>query len=133
MISSSDWKAPNDYKVYCINGDAKYVMVCVGRENDGHPLFLYYDKNWNLMPFSQDAIDNPDLKIEKPKCLDDLFFYANKLSKPFPFVRADFYCVGTKVYFGELTFTPSGGLDNGRLYVTDKILGDLLVLPEVGE
>ena len=131
MISSSNWVAPNDYKVYCFNGVAKYVMVCVGREKGGHPMFLYYDQEWNLMPYSQDALDHPDIVIEKPKCLENLFYYANKLSKPFPFVRADFYCINDKVYFGELTFTPSGGYDNGRLEKTDRLLGDLLKLPEV--
>lgn len=130
MIASKDWVAPEDYKVYCFNGEAKYVMVCVGREKGGHPLFFYYDREWNKMPFSQDALDHPEYTVERPRCIEKLFAYADKLSKPFPFVRADFYVIGDKVYFGELTFTPSGGLDSLRLKKTDLILGQLVDLPK---
>ena len=35
---------------------------------------------------------------------------AEKLASPFPIVRVDFYNVGEKLYFGELTFTSHGGL-----------------------
>ncbi|GHU68155.1 hypothetical protein FACS189413_04390 [Bacteroidia bacterium] len=36
--------------------------------------------------------------------------YARILSKGFDFVRVDLYDTGDKVYFGEMTFTPHGGL-----------------------
>ena len=32
MLVNKKWVAPYDYKVYCFNGIAKYIMVCVGRE-----------------------------------------------------------------------------------------------------
>jgi hypothetical protein len=35
---------------------------------------------------------------------------AEQLAHSFDFVRVDLYCVDGKVYFGELTHTPSGGL-----------------------
>ena len=35
---------------------------------------------------------------------------AEELSKPFPFVRVDFYECDGKVVFGEFTFTPTGCL-----------------------
>jgi len=50
------------------------------------------------------------------------------LSKPFPFVRADFYNVDGKPIFGELTFTPAAGM---ATYYTDygaNFLGELLKL-----
>lgn len=129
MISDSKWIAPKDYKVYCFNGKPSYVMVCVGREKKGHPLFFYYDRNWNKLPFSQDAIDYPDYIVDRPKCLDYLFSCAEILSKPFEFVRADFYVVDDKVYFGELTFTPSAGMDSGRMQSTDLLFGSMTKLP----
>ena len=64
--------------------------------------------------------------FEKPGCLDEMLKYAEILSKPFPFVRVDFYEVKGKIYFGELTFTPTGCL---ATYYTDKAeleLGELL-------
>ena len=119
---------PQDYKVYCFHGKAKYVMLCVGREL-GCPKFYYFDRELKLAKLSSDGLNAPeDLKIENPECVEKVFEYAEKLSKPFPFVRADFYVVGEKVYFGELTFTPSAGLDDSRLPETDRLFGGLIDL-----
>lgn len=99
---------PEDYKFYCMNGKAEYVMVCIGRENDKLPKFYFYDRNWNFVPFQEQ--NNPH--INKPAKIDEAFVYADKLSKPFPFVRTDLYLFDDSIYFGELTFTSAGGLDN---------------------
>ena len=104
-------------------------MVCEDREIGKKAKYFYFDKNWNMMPYSQDALDESGRIIPKPEGIDTAFEYAEKLSKDFPFVRVDLYIVNGKVYFGELTFTPSAGLDTGRLPSTDRILGDQLVLP----
>ena len=40
-----------------------------------------------------------------------------------------FYIYEGKVIFGEMTFTPSGGFDTGRLPETDILMGNLLKLP----
>ena len=120
-----------DYKIYCFNGVAEYVMVCYGRES-GDPKFYYFDRNWTLMKFSVDALNiSDDFCFPKPKGLDEMFYYANKISKPFPFVRADFYLQNGNVIFGELTFTPSGGFDTKRIYETDLHLGQKLILPNI--
>ena len=34
---------------------------------------------------------------------------ARILSNPFPLARIDFYIVNDRLYFGEITLTPSGG------------------------
>lgn len=126
--TSEKWKAPEDYKVFCFNGEPEYVMVCVGREN-GHPKFYFFDKEWNFTRLSTDGKAAPEnFTLEKPKCLDKLLEYSRKLTKAFPFVRADFYIENDKVYFGELTFTPSGGMDNKRARDVDEYFGSLLNL-----
>ena len=58
----------------------------------------------------------------------ELLTYAEKLSKKFPFVRADFYLEDGKVIFGELTFTPSGGFDLDITAKTELFLGEKLKL-----
>ncbi len=120
---------PEDYKFYCLNGKSKYVMVCEDRLIGQKPEYYYFDQEWNMMPYTADSLKNPDRVIPKPALIDEAFAYAEKLSSDFPFVRVDLYIVSNKVYFGELTFTPSAGMDNGRLPKTDKILGDELTLP----
>lgn len=132
MITPDDWIAPEDYKVYCFNGEPKFIMVCVGREQEGHPKFYFFDEKWQLARINRDSKNAPPgFTLDKPKCLDKLIECAKTLSKNFPFVRADFYIVGSKVYFGELTFTPAGGLDSNRLPETDIMMGNLLDITKV--
>lgn len=100
-----------DYKVYCFNGKADFIMICVGR-NTGHIKYYYMDKNWKVMKVNDLGMETPkDFQIEKPKCVDKMFEYAEKLAKPFEFVRVDFYDYKGKPVFGELTFTPSACVD----------------------
>lgn len=65
----------------------------------------------------------------RPLHLDLILEYAAVLSKPFPFVRVDFYEVSGHIYFAELTFSPCGNVLEA--YNTDfvKRLGEKLVLP----
>jgi len=122
---------PEDYKVFCFNGEAKYVMICIGRET-GHPKFYFFDRRWELTPLKEDTKQPPmDLCRRKPNGIDEMFSYAEKLSKPFPFVRADFYLIEGQTIFGELTFTPVGGTDSRRLPETDLMLGEMLNLPNL--
>lgn len=120
---------PDDYKFYCFDGIPKYVMLCQGRKNNSTK-FYYFDMDWNLVPLSEDSIEaiNTQTKVEKPTGFDEMKEYAIKLSNGFKFVRTDLYLVNGKVVFGELTFTPSAGLDRERLQETDLKLGNLLKL-----
>lgn len=128
-LSSDDGTLPEDYKFYCMNGKSLYVMLCVDRVIGKQPKFYYFDREWNMMPYTQDALDDPDRVIPKPNKIEEAFEIAEQLSKEFPFVRVDLYIVNGKIYFGELTFTPSAGLDSGRLPITDRLLGEQLLLP----
>ena len=128
-LGDEEGNLPLDYKFYCLNGESKFVMVCADREIGKTAKFYYFDKNWNMMPYTQDALDEPNKVIPKPEMIDEAFACAERLSKEFPFVRVDLYIVGKKIYFGELTFTPSAGMDEERLPTTDLILGEMLKLP----
>lgn len=127
MKNTDCWVAPEDYKVYCFNGEPKYIMVCVGRKHGMRPKFYFFDSKWNLARINADSKKAPqNFTMEKPKCLEKVLQHAKKLAEPFPFVRADFYIVGEKVYFGELTFTPAAGMDSKRLPETDIMMGRLV-------
>lgn len=115
---------PEDYKFYCMNGRAEFIMICVGREKGGHPKFYFYDREWKFYPFEE----KEDPHIEKPELLDKALEYADKLSKPFPAVRTDLYLFDDKIIFGELTFTSAGGLDTGVSEEGMKIMGDMVDL-----
>ena len=128
FIGTDSMSVPIDYKFYCFHGVAKYVMVCCERDS-GNPKFFFFDRTWKLKRINLDGINAPfDFSIPKPEHLNKMFFYADKLSQPFPFVRVDLYEANSKIYFGELTFTPSAALDTERLPEADKLFCSLLDL-----
>lgn len=130
FIETQDGESPVDYKFYCFNGEAKYVLCCYGRSINHKPAFYFFDKNWELQRFNKMGLAAPEgFTMPKPEGMNDLFRYAEILSKPFPFVRADFYLENGKAYFGELTFTPSGGYDMNRLPETQLKFGNMVKLP----
>lgn len=132
FIETEDGKSPTDYKIYCFNGVPKYVLCCIGRTDDHKPSFYFFDREWNLQRLNRQGKNAPEgFTVPKPDGIDQLFDYAEKLSKPFPFVRADFYLENGKGYFGELTFTPGGGFDYGRLPESDLLFGSMVELPKV--
>lgn len=133
FIKTKHGGAPDDYKIYCCNGKPCYVMVCIGRDK-GCTKFYYFDLEGNIQRnMTGDGMNAPvDFNYEIPQGWDDMIKYAEVLSKPFPFVRADFYLEDGKVIFGELTFTPAAGLDSEKLPYTDKLLGDLINLHKQG-
>lgn len=117
--------SPEDYKFYCINGKVKYILLCLNRKGM-HADYVFFDTEWNIQPFSAYAIGHRDeIKVSRPQLLDMAIKYAEKLAVPFPYVRVDLYILRDKIYFGELTFTPCGGVDSD-LHNGDIIMGKLL-------
>lgn len=116
-----------DYKFYCFNGKALYVMLCEV-DDEGVRRFYFFDRNWQMQELTNDGIYHRDIKVNKPEHIEEMFEIAEKLSQPFKFVRVDLYYVNKTIYFGELTFTPSACLDRNRLEKTDVFFGELLRL-----
>lgn len=128
LIETEDGGLPVDYKLYCFKGYADCVLVCTGRQNDGHGTkYYFFDKEWNLKRYNKTGKNAPaNFTLPKPDGIEKVFEYAEKLTKPFPFVRADFYLEKGKVTFGELTFTPCGGYDVNRLPETQLLFGNMV-------
>ena len=128
LIETESGDLPLDYKLYCFNGKAKYVMLCTDRES-GHPKYYFFDRERKLVRLNKRGLAAPeDFTISFPNGYDELFYYADKLSKPFPFVRADFYLDKDHVIFGELTFTPCGGYDVNIPREQNIFLGNQVIL-----
>lgn len=110
-----------DYKIWCINGKAESVLVVYDRRGGRYCLELY-DLNWNKKRDCMKPLDEYDLRdvvIPKPVCLDEMIVAAEKLAKPFPEVRVDFYVLNNRPYIGEMTFTTGYG------YFTDEYYNEL--------
>lgn len=131
LIETEDGDLPVDYKLYCFNGRPDCVLVCAKRGHMRHGAeYYFFDKNWKLKRYNKRGkAAPPGFTLPKPNNYELLFDYASKLSKSFPFVRADFYLEHGKVTFGELTFTPCGGFDVNRLPETQLLFGEMLQLP----
>lgn len=116
----------SDYKIYCFNGDAKLILYATDRQKNLKIDFL--NLNWKKLSIRRGP-KNIDRKYSKPNLLGKIIELANILSKPFPFVRVDFFIVRSKIYIGEMTFYPGAGLIPFEPIEWDYKLGDMLKLP----
>lgn len=116
-----------DYKFYCFHGQPKYILVKTMEDNVLKK--CYYDLDWNKITPEKDSDKHLKKEIEKPKCFEEMITIAQKLSTEFIFIRVDLYEIKNKIYFGELTFFPTGGMH--RIYIEElnEKMGKLIKLP----
>ena len=96
-----------DYKFWCFKGRCHYVQFLSERQK--HLKMVFFDRDWNVMPFVYDHPRNEN-PPPRPDNLDEMMSLAEKLAQGFEYVRVDFYRLndGT-VRFGEMTFTSANG------------------------
>ncbi len=110
MIESfldNNGQVPEDYKFFCYSGRAEFIQVSYDRFGDAserivtcdfEPLELYNGQK--LYPG----------QVVSPDNYKDMLRIAESLAHGFDFIRVDLYSVGGRIYFGELTCYPAGGL-----------------------
>lgn len=116
-----------DYKYFCFNGKVELVLVCSNRKKKLNE--TWFDAKWNLLDLREGACEI-DKNIKKPINFNLMIELSEKLSKDIPFLRVDWYEIDGKIYFGELTFYPNSGREKFNPKKYDKILGDMLKLPD---
>lgn len=109
-----------DIKLFVFNGSVKFIQV------DKHfteNRLNFYSPSWEPLRWLSNKGSPADYsKLDGvPHNLQLMVHIAEKLAKPFKFVRVDLYSYCNKVLLGELTFTPGAGF---QTYVGD---GDLRV------
>lgn len=109
-----------DYKFHCINGKPEFILVCSER-NMGVKLNLY-DLDWNPIDGLNERRKNRKT-MEKPSKLDDMIRISSVLAEDFEFARVDLYQIGENIFFGELTFTPNGGMLSNFTHEFDLAMG----------
>lgn len=122
-----------DYKIWCFNGKAQFIWVCMNRfvrNKDGAEV-MTYNRDWNAHP--EYCRVTPDFSLAdpmpKPANYDAMLEVAEKLSAKFPIVRVDLYNLNGKIYFGEMTFTSYGAIMD---FYSDEFLqkaGKMIALP----
>lgn len=93
---------------------------------------MIYDMDWMAHPEYSvgDSYYRRGRLIPRPANYDRMMAIAAKLSAGHPVVRVDLYNLNGKIYFGEMTFTPLGGLMNFHSPEFLIKCGDLINLPE---
>lgn len=116
-----------DYKFFCFDGDPKFAYVATDHFEGQVSNISIYDLDWNLLDITYGHHGRND--VPAPDTLNEMLEISKKLSKPFPFVRVDFFEVDGKPMLSELTFYPGGGFNKISPEAADKEWGDMLKLP----
>ena len=110
----------SDYRFHCFGGDISFIQIA----NSSHTTNDIFNTKWQHLPMHY--LNPPSqTKISKPNKLSDMLNIAHTLSLPINYVRVDLYVIKNKIFVGELTFTPNGGIDTEIPPIWDKKLGDL--------
>lgn len=126
LIENND--IPEDYKFLCINGKVETIQVDYGRHNT-HKRNIY-NRAWERLEVIS-GFPNFDEEYRKPKNLELMINYAERLAEDFPMARVDFYEYQNSVIFGEITFFPGNGYRVYKPQSFNKFLGDKLRLPNL--
>jgi len=122
--------APVDYKLHCLSGRFFACNAVIGRIPGQHQAKeVLLDRDWRRMMLLRNE-EPMELTCDKPANFDKMVEYAERLAKPFPVVRVDFYYVNGKIYLGELTFTSAGGIGTAFSDEAQRMMGELIKLPE---
>lgn len=117
-----------DYKFMIFNGKFRCSFVCTERWSGEGLRVTFFDKDWNVMPFSR-HYQRSEEEIKKPNCYDEMIEIAETLAKDLCFARIDLYEIDNQPAFGEITFFPGNGQEEFDPPEWDKRMGDWLKLP----
>lgn len=117
-----------DYKFFCFNGKPYYCQVISNRAEKMS--IDFFDKDWHHQSFREPK-EYPFAAVSptKPKNYEEMWRLATILAEGIPFVRIDFYDTGDAVYFGEITFFPTSGMQVFEPRRWDEIFGSFINLP----
>lgn len=113
-----------DYKFYCFGGEVKAVLVIV-RPDHADKAAVFMNPDWTFLSEIKGRYARSFMP-EKPASFEDMLYAAKTLSADFPFVRVDFFDWNGQAVFGEMTFTPAGGMDPSQTQIDGKDFGEYL-------
>ena len=117
-----------DYKVFCFNGEPKYIQVDIDRYSN-HTRAIY-DTKWNKTKKSYLDAQISYKEIPKPSNLDELLNISKRISIKFISLRTDFYIINNKIFVGELTFYHQNGICNFNNIDLDLEYGNNFSIPK---
>lgn len=118
-----------DYKMMCFSGKVKCTFVCENRFEDSGLTVTVYDSDWVRMDVRRET-DVSKSDRQRPATYERMKELAEKLSERLVFSRIDFYEIDKKVWWGEITLYPAGGMEHFYPEEWDYKLGEWIHLPE---
>jgi len=104
----------DDFKVFCYKKMPKILQVDLSRfMNHSRNFYKINDGKHIDLLLTHPVNTNFKLNLDIIKLLE---YHCLLLSKPFEFIRLDFYIINNEIYFGEFTLNPGNGNESfGKL------------------
>jgi hypothetical protein len=125
MLFDQSGKIPADWKFLTFHGKVRLFYIAFDRFGKEKSR-IFYDESLQRLDLELD--ETPLFKGEfiLPQNIREMIQLSEILSNQEPFVRVDWYLVGSNPIFGELTLTPEAGLGRFKPERMDEILYDYL-------
>ncbi len=128
-MCSENEESLSDYKFFCFNGKPEFLYVSKYEHTEDEEL-SFVTMDWEIAPFQRADHKLLSELPAKPVCFDEMVEIAKKLSENIPFVRVDLYQINGTVFFGEMSFFPTGGVSKFYPEKYNDLIGDLIILPK---
>lgn len=119
-----------DYKFFCFDGVPKFFYISRNVDGDFHNMRAdFFNSDGSKAAFSRTDHRSFDTPPHIPENLDEMLVLSHRLSEDFPFARIDLFNVEGKIFFSEITLTPSAGQMPLSPAEWDEKIGEWLTLP----
>lgn len=123
----------SDYKVHNFNGVPEAILVCRDRFKSSGLTEDFYTTEWQHLDVRRPGHPNAPEPDECPPSLSKMLQLSERIAEKYPFMRTDFYSVGEKLYFGEITLYPASGTVPFIPKEYDDIFGDKLEIHDLDD
>lgn len=125
-IETETGASPNDIRFFVFDGKVRIIQVDSPRVHDVRRRF--YTSTWEPLPYRQAGKELAEVQ-PAPELLQEMIVAAEKIGRAYDFIRVDLYEALGKLYFGEITPYPTGGLGKYDDKAFDLLLGNYWKLP----
>lgn len=125
-IETENGKSPHDFRFFVFDGAVRMVQVDSPRVEKVRRRF--YSRDWEPYDVTQGRTHLAEIE-DPPAELPQLIEIAEAIGSGFDFIRVDLYLAKGRIYFGEITPYPTGGLAPYSDPEFDRLLGSFWELP----
>ena len=106
-IETADGEEPNDFRFFTFDGVVRMIQVDTPRTKDVERRF--YLPDWTPLDVQQGGKKLAPV-LPRPVELEQMIAHAERVGQGYDFIRVDLYVALGRIYFGEITPYPAGGI-----------------------